>query len=107
MQIPLQITFEGTDPSEAARFLINQEVERLENHNQRITGCRVKVIAPSHKHRNGSTFEVHIWMTVPPHESIVVDQPPADDKAHDSAASAIKHAFVSARRQLDAFTHRR
>lgn len=106
MQIPLQVTFEGTDPSDAAHFLIEQKVERLEHHNQRITGCWVKVIAPPHKHRHGSSFDVHIWMTLPPRESIVVGDKAGDDNAHESAASAIKHAFVLAKRQLDAYTHR-
>ena len=46
--------------------------QRLEMHNHRITGCRVKVIAPSHKHRHGTDFQAHIWLTIPPHENIVV-----------------------------------
>ena len=46
VQIPLQVTFEGCDPSEAARAAIEREVERLEKHNRHIIGCRVTVIAP-------------------------------------------------------------
>ena len=65
MQVPLQLTFEGTEPSEAVRALIDREVAQLEKHNHHIIGCRVAVIAPSHKHRHGSAFEVHIWLTVP------------------------------------------
>jgi predicted oxidoreductase len=52
MQVPLQVTFEGTEPSEAVRALIDREVAQLEKHNHRIIGCRVAVIAPSHKHRH-------------------------------------------------------
>jgi len=33
MQIPLQVTFEGTDPSDAVRVAIERELERLEKHN--------------------------------------------------------------------------
>ena len=54
MQITPQITFEGSEPSDAARDLILREIERLETHNHRITGCRVTLIAPSHKHRHGT-----------------------------------------------------
>jgi hypothetical protein len=72
MQIPLQLTFEGIDPSDAARVAIEREVERLEKHNHRIIGCRVTVIAPSHAHQHGSGFQIHIWLTIPPHENIVV-----------------------------------
>ena len=60
MQVPLQVTFEGSEPSEAVRALIDREVDRLEKHNHRIIGCRVAVIAPSDKHRHGTGFQVHI-----------------------------------------------
>jgi ribosome-associated translation inhibitor RaiA len=101
MQIAPQITFEGSEPSDAARAQVLSEIERLETHNQRITGCRVKVIAPSHKHRHGTGFEVHIWLSIPPHENIVVSHASSDDARHEHADVAIRDAFTSARRQLD------
>lgn len=101
MQIPPQITFEGSEPSAAAQAVISKEIERLETHNDRITGCRVTVIAPSHKHRHGMGFEIHISLTVPPHGSIVVNHVPSDDARHEHAEVAIKDAFASARRQID------
>lgn len=100
MQIAPEITFEGFEPSPAARDMISKEIERLETHNQRITGCRVTVIAPSHRHRHGSGFQVHIWLTIPPHENIVVNHSPVDDARHVEVA--IKDAFAAARRQVDA-----
>ena len=60
MQIAPEISFEGSDSSDAACAQILGEIERLEIHNHRITGCRVKVIAPSHKHRHGVGFQVHM-----------------------------------------------
>jgi ribosome-associated translation inhibitor RaiA len=101
MQIAPEITFEGSDSSDAARVQVLSEIKRLETHNQRITGCRVKVIAPSHKHRHGVGFQVHIWLTLPPHGNIVVDNTAADDTRHEHAAVAIKDAFAAARRQID------
>ena len=101
MQITPEITFEGSEPSPAAREVILIEIERLETHNQRITGCRVTVIAPSHKHRHGTGFQVHIWLTIPPHESIVVNHTATDDARHEHAQVAIKDAFAAARRQVD------
>jgi len=38
MQIAPEITFEGSESSPAALELISIEIERLETHNQRITG---------------------------------------------------------------------
>lgn len=101
MQIPPQITFEGSEPSAAARSVITKEIERLETHNDRITGCRVTVIAPSHKHRHGTGFEVHISLTIPPHGNIVVNHAPSGDGRDEHAEVAIKDAFASARRQID------
>jgi ribosome-associated translation inhibitor RaiA len=101
MQIAPEITFEGSEPSPAAREAIFKEIERLETHNQRITGCRVTVIAPSHKHRHGAGFKVHIWLTIPPHENIVVNHAATDNPRHEHAQVAIKDAFAAARRQID------
>ena len=101
MQITPEITFEGSEPSPAAREVILKEIERLETHNQRITGCRVTVIAPSHKHRHGTGFQVHIWLTSPPHENIVVNHTATDDARHEHAQVAITDAFAAARRQVD------
>jgi ribosome-associated translation inhibitor RaiA len=101
MQIPVQVTFEGAEPSEAVRSAIEREVERLEKHNHHIIGCRVAVIAPSHKHHHGTGFHIHIWLTVPPHENIVVNHVPSEDRRHEHVEVAIKDAFASARRQVD------
>jgi Sigma 54 modulation protein / S30EA ribosomal protein len=101
MQITPEITFEGSEPSPVAREVILREIERLETHNKRITGCRVAVIAPSHKHRHGVGFQVNIWLTIPPHENIVVNHAADDDPRHEYAKAAIKDAFATARRQID------
>ncbi len=101
MQIPLQVTFEGSDPSEPVRAAIEREVERLEKHNRQIIRCQVAVIAPSHKHRHGNGFRVHILLTVPPHENVVVNHTPSDDNRYEHVEVAVKDAFASARRQLD------
>jgi ribosome-associated translation inhibitor RaiA len=102
MQIAPEITFEGSESSDAAKAQILGEIERLETHNHRITGCRVKVIAPSHKHRHGTGFQIHIWLTIPPHENIIVNQPESSDARREHAQVAIKDAFAALRRQVDA-----
>jgi ribosome-associated translation inhibitor RaiA len=98
---PAQITFERSEPSAAAQAVINRKIERLETHNDRITGCRVTVIAPSHKHRHGAGFEVRISLTIPPHGNIVVNHVPSDKAGHEHAEVAIKAAFALARHQID------
>ena len=102
MQIAPEITFEGSDSSDAARAQILGEIERLESHGRRITGCRVRVIAPSHNHRHGVGFQVHIWLTLPSHQNIVVNNTASlDETRHEYAQVAIKDAFAAARRQID------
>ena len=97
MQIAPEVTFEGSNSSDAALALIKSEIERLETHNHRITGCRVKVIAPS----RAIGFQVHIWLTLPPHENIVVSNTATSDTRQEHARVAIKDAFAAARRQID------
>ena len=106
MQIPLQVNFEGSDPSEPVRVAIEREVERLEKHNSQIIGCRVAVIAPSHKHHHGTGFHVHISLTAPPHENVIVNHAASDDKRSEHIEVAVKDAFAAARRQLDDLAQR-
>ena len=106
MQIPLQISFENAEPSEAVRAAIGHEVERLEKYQHRITGCRVAVVAPSTKHRHGAVYRINIWVTIPPHENIVVSHQPSDDRSHMHVEVAIKDAFAAARRQIETLAQR-
>jgi cold shock CspA family protein len=106
MQIPLQISFENSEPSEAIRAVIGQEVERLEKYQHHITGCRVAIVAPSTKHRHGAVYRINILVTIPPHENIVVSHQPSDDQSHVHVEVAIKSAFSAARRQIEALAQR-
>jgi ribosome-associated translation inhibitor RaiA len=102
MQIPLQINCEHTELSEAVRTAIEHEVGRLEAFEHHITGCRVAVAAPSAKHRHGAVYRINIWITIPPHENIVVSHQPSDDRGHEDVLGSIKDAFAAARRQIKA-----
>ena len=106
MQIPLQISFENVEPSEAIRAAIGHEVERMEKYQHHITGCRVAVVAPSTKHRHGAVYRINIWVTIPPHENIVVSHQPSDNGSHVHVEVAIKDAFAAARRQIEVLAQR-
>src|ERR1700724_4337139 len=106
MQIPLQISFENSEPSEAIRAVIGQEVERLEKYQHHITGCRVAVVAPSTKNRHGAVYRINILVTIPPHENIVVSRQPSDDQSHVHVGVEIQSAFSAARRQIEALAQR-
>src|SRR5271154_5859715 len=106
MQIPLQMNSEHADLSQAARAAIEHEVERLEKCEHHITGCRVAVVAPSAKHRQGAVYRINIWVTIPPHKNIVVSHKPSDDRSHVHVEVSIKDAFAAARRQIEALAQR-
>ncbi len=71
MQMPMQLTFEGCEPSEAVRAAIEREIERLEKRNRRRASCRGDSAQSDANH--GTGHRVHIWLTIPPHEQIVVN----------------------------------
>lgn len=101
MKTPLQMTFQGCDSSDGVRAAIEHEFERLETHDRRITSGRVTVIAPGDHHRHGAGFQIHILLTIPPNENIVVSHTPSDNGRHQHAEVAVKDAFAAARRQLE------
>ena len=44
---------------------------------------------------------MRIWLTIPPHENIVVNHTPSADTPYEHVEVAIKDAFASARLQVD------
>jgi ribosomal subunit interface protein len=101
MQIPLEVVFEGMEPSEAVRARIRRESSRLERFHARITSCRVVIELPHKRHHQGNMFDVRIHITTPGGHDIVVRRSPTANHAHEDAYVAIRDAFAAARRQLE------
>ena len=101
MQTSLLVAFQGCEPSDPIRASIAHEFERLETHDHRITSGRVTVIGPSDQHRNRTGFQIHILLTLPPSDNIVVSHSPTDEKSHEHAEVAVKDAFATVRRQIE------
>lgn len=102
MQIPVQITFRGMEPSAAIEQRIRERATRLERYYSRIMGCRVVVEAPHRHHHQGIRFHVRIDLTVPQNE-LVVNREPAARQEYEDVYVAIRDAFNAAERQL--YTH--
>lgn len=100
MQVPLQVTFHGTDPSPAVEERIRERANKLERLSSHIIGCRVVVEAPHRHHQHGQIFHVRIDITIPQHE-IVVSREPAQNHAHADVYVAIRDAFDAAERRLE------
>ncbi|MDR4499341.1 MAG: HPF/RaiA family ribosome-associated protein [Candidatus Scalindua sp.] len=106
MQLPLQITFRGMEPSDAVEANVREKAEKLERFAEHITSCRVIVEAP-HKHQQkGLLYSVKVDITLPGKE-IVATRHPDEHHAHEDIYVAIRDAFNAAGRQLEDYVRRR
>jgi ribosome-associated translation inhibitor RaiA/cold shock CspA family protein len=101
MQVPLDITFENSEPSEAIRSEVEKQAKRLEKFDDRITSCNVAVIAPQARHRKGGLFKIDIRIAMPEHKDIIVTKTHGDTPEHEHVVVAIKDAFAAAQRQIE------
>jgi ribosomal subunit interface protein len=100
MQLPLQITYKGIDPSDAIEARIRQHAAQLERFHDRITRCHVVVERSQHRRHKGDLYRLRIDLTVPGRE-IVVSHDPGLDHAHEDMGVAIGEAFKAAVRQIE------
>jgi cold shock CspA family protein/ribosome-associated translation inhibitor RaiA len=101
MQVPLDITFQNSEPSEAIRSEVEKQAKRLEKFYGRITSCKVAVVAPQTRHRKGDLFKIDIRIAMPDHKDILVTKTHGDVPEHEHFAVAIKDAFGAAQRQIE------
>jgi len=105
MQVPLQLSFEGVDHSDAMEARVRDEVAKLETFYDRITSTRVVIARPQHRRNQGDLYQVRIHLTLPGGQDIHVSREPAVTGAH--ADVALRDAFSAARRQLQDVNRRR
>lgn len=120
MELPVQITYRGLDPSDALSGLIRKEAEKLDKFFDRIVACRVLVEREQRHLRSGAPFRVRLDLTVPggeltidtakslrtsaPDEEAPARRKSADvDAAHKDAALTVRDAFRRARRRIQDF----
>lgn len=96
----INIVFRGLDHSDAVEDRIREEAAKLEKAFERIASATVTVEAPHRHQRQGRQFSVHIRLTAPGMEEIVVSQEPGRAEAHEDVYRTIRDAFAAARRQL-------
>ncbi len=101
MDVPLELSFRGMDPSDAVTARVHERVAKLEQYHGRINSCRVTVTAPHRHHRKGKLFHVHIEIAVPGRRLVVNRDPSSERHAHEDVYVAIRDAFQAAQRQLE------
>lgn len=95
MKQPLQVRFNGLEPSDAVEAAARTKAEKLDRFHPDIMSCRV-TIELSHKHQQqGRPFAVRIDVTVPDLE-LTVDRVQDED-----VYVALRDAFDDMTRQLD------
>ncbi|HLH12598.1 MAG TPA: HPF/RaiA family ribosome-associated protein [Methylovirgula sp.] len=101
MQVPLEIAFRNTGPSEAIKAEIEEEARWLEKFYGRITSCQVTVTAPNGHHRHGIPYKISLRIAMPDRKDIIVNATHDDKKEQEYPTVAIKRAFAAARRQIE------
>jgi cold shock CspA family protein/ribosome-associated translation inhibitor RaiA len=101
MQVPLEIAFQNSEPSESIKAEIEREARRLEKFSSRITSCHVTIIGPTKHHRHGVPFKIDVRIAMPDHKDVIVNRTHADVKQHEYVMVAIRDAFAAAQRQVE------
>ncbi len=101
MQIPLQISFDGSPASIPVESVCRAEVEKLERYSHKITSCRIVISAASHRHVKGTLYEVHIALTLPLRKRIAVTRVPPRHASNEVIELAVREAFDTARRRIE------
>ena len=107
MQVPLQVTFENIEHSDAIETRIGDDWKKLEPLSDGITSARVVVGRPQHRHHKGDSYQVRIHLTVAGAADIAVTRDPEVTDAHDDVYVTIRDAFKAARRQLEDLSSKR
>jgi ribosomal subunit interface protein len=100
MQIPLQITFRGMEPSDAIETVIRERAARLEHFHSRIVRCHVVLDVPHRHQRKGRLYAVRLAVTTPTGELVVKRDPP-ENHSHEEFYVVVRDAFDAMARQLE------
>lgn len=105
MQIPVEITFNNIERSEAVEARIREWVEKLERIYDRIVRCEVVVQEPHKHHHKGRQFHIRVRLTVPGQE-IVTSHDPGPNETHEDVYVAVRDAFLATKRQLEDYARK-
>lgn len=96
-QTPVRVSFQNGNPSESVLRMIVEQAEALERLYGRPTYCHVVVKVPDHHRRSDSLYEISIYLTMPGHFDICVDNTSPPDSRCADPQFAVSEAFRRAR----------
>lgn len=100
MQTPVEIDFQGMDPTQEVRAAVDRQVAQLEERFGRITDARVVLKAPSGRHRTGGLYEISVHISLPDGREVNVGRVRQNDERFSDLNFALNDTFKRARRQL-------
>jgi cold shock CspA family protein/ribosome-associated translation inhibitor RaiA len=105
MEIPLELSFQSIEPSDAVKAAIRERVDKLGVLYDRMVIVRVHVLAEMKRHRTGNIYTVNIELGVPGNDLIVSKAPHKAKRkyADPDLYTVIREAFDAAERQLKDF----
>jgi ribosome-associated translation inhibitor RaiA len=105
-KVPLQITFKGTDQSDALEARVREKVERLARMAPDLQRCHVTIEGPPRHTHQGRLWRIVFELSLPG-GPIVVGRAGAESPAHDDVYVALRDACEAAMRQLEDRTRKR
>jgi ribosomal subunit interface protein len=99
MQLPIQLTFRGLEPSDNVSDYTKKKAEKLRTFHAHIGSCHVVIEAPTPHHRHGGAFRARIELAVPGHQ-LVAGAHNGSATGHSDLYAAIDDAFDDAERVL-------
>ena len=106
MSIPVRVTFQDMDTSEALRARIEARAQRLERYADDILACDIVVRACERRHRHGNRYNVQAKVAMRDH-TIEAGRTPAADSDHEDPYKAAAHTFDVLRRRIEDHVRRR
>jgi len=100
MRIPLELSFQGLNRSEAMEEQIRKDVDKLDRICDQLISCRVGVRRDQKSRNTANPFRIRIEMRVPPGKNLIVTHESGLKEAADDLPTALKNAFKSAHRRL-------
>lgn len=104
--IPIDVTFQGLDVSEALRDNILDHAHKLQQFAPDLLSCHAVVRLAEGRHHHGNRFVVHVHVTLPGAE-LDAGHPTRDGHAHEDPYVAARDTFDAIRRQLEDYERRR
>jgi ribosome-associated translation inhibitor RaiA len=106
MDAPVEIHFNGIDRSEAVEERVREKVAKLAKHFDRLTRCRVVLVAPHRSPQKPKVYQIKIELGMPGRRPIVVSHEREGSHAGEELNLALRDAFEAALRRVDGMRSR-